>query len=191
MQQQRVILYFGSFNPIHTAHTALCSYVLGRGLCDRVWIVVSPHNPHKSSSQLAAESDRLAMARIAVESMGESRVEVSDVEFDLPRPSYTVNTLDALTALHRDMHFSMLVGDDIVENIDRWKESERLLKMIEVYVYPRTGRKVDSRFSLLTDAPLFDISSTEVRERVAGHQPLTGLVCGGVERYIVERGLYL
>ncbi len=183
---KRVVLYFGSFNPIHRSHLAVADYVLENELCDELWFVVSPCNPYKVSSDLAPEDMRLLMARLAVaESKHPTRIVVCDVEFALPRPSYTINTMDHLRGAYPDCQFSLLIGGDNVKGFEGWKSWERLLSEYDILVYPR-GEELteDSRFRVLNDAPLLRYSSTEVRESVAADRPIGEMVTPAVESYI-------
>lgn len=181
----RITLYFGSFNPIHRGHIAVAERVVDSGLCDELWFIVSPHNPHKIVADLADESQRLLMARLAVmESRHPQKLKVSDVEFNLPRPSFTIDTLDYLTTTHPDAEFSLLMGGDNAAKIESWKEWERLITSYQIIVYPRRCQVVDERFVLLDDAPLLDISSTAVRESVADGNSITEFVAPSVASYI-------
>ena len=182
---RKVTLYFGSFNPIHRGHIAVAESVINSGMGDELWFVVSPQNPHKQSLGLADEAQRLLMTRLAVaESHHPQRLKVCDVEFSLPRPSYTIDTLDHLSKKYLDVEFSLLMGGDNAAKIESWKEWERLLATYKIIVYPRHGDRVDERFILLEDAPLLDISSTQIREAVADNKEISGFVTPAVASYI-------
>mgnify|MGYP000629925879 CR=1 FL=1 len=132
-----VILYFGSFNPVHKGHMAVAEWILEQGLCNEVWFVVSPQNPLKRDGSLIGEEERLAMVRLAAAASRYSRrMRACDVEFSLPRPSYTVDTLSVLTERYPDTTFSLLVGSDIPGQITQWKEWRKLLDNYKIYVYP-------------------------------------------------------
>ena len=183
------MLYFGSFNPIHRGHTAIAQWVVSQGLADRVWLVVSPQNPLKPSTELAPEYDRLAMARLAVATMPE--VWVSDVEFALPRPSYTIDTVDYLKCRYPDIDFAILTGGDIACSIERWKEWGRLLAENNVYVYPRSGyNTLHTGMTLLDSAPVWDCSSTEIRSMAAAGESFSGMVAPEVSGYIKTHKLW-
>lgn len=182
---QRIALYFGSFNPIHRGHLAVAERVVESGLCDELWYIVSPHNPHKVSVDLADERQRLLMARMAVaESRHPQKLKVRDVEFSLPRPSYTIDTLDHLSREYPEAEFSILMGGDNAAKIETWKEWKRLISSYKIIVYPRRGDVVDERFTLLSGVPLLDISSTAIREAVADNKPIDRLVTSAVASYI-------
>ena len=166
---KRVMLYFGSFNPVHRGHIALAEYVVGQGLCDEAVLVVSPQSPYKQAAELAPEMDRFEMAEIAcAASKYPERIKPSVVEFLLPKPSYTIDTLRYLKEnFGSGMQFSILMGSDQIARLAGWKEYEQILEY-PVYVYPRRGEPAEGfegRITPLTDAPLQDFASTDVRDR--------------------------
>ncbi len=188
-----VMLYFGSFNPVHNGHLAIAEYVVERGLCDELWFVISPQNPLKESGELAPENDRLEMVRIAAAgSRFSGKFKACDVEFGLPRPSYTIDTLDALSTACPEVSFSMLCGSDITGEIERWKEWRRLTDEHKIYVYPRPGYEVahPELFTVLEGAPRFDHSSTEIREALEKGTDIGGMVPAGVSEYIKKHNLW-
>lgn len=173
-------IYGGSFNPVHFGHVGLAKWVAEHCGLDALWIMVSPSNPLKNSKILADEQERLAGARKAF--AGIAGVEVSDFEFGLPRPSYTAATLRALAQAYPEDRFSLVIGEDNLAVFDRWREWEYILGHFRVLVYPRHGAAVSAvgeacRAAIAAaeqagrlvrlDAPYFDISSTEIREKNA------------------------
>lgn len=186
-----IALYFGSFNPLHNGHLAVAEYVVREGIASEVWLVVSPQNPHKPSAMLAPEDERLAMARMAVN--GVHGVEVCDVEFGLPRPSYTIDTLDHLRRLYPTEQFALLGGGDVAESMHTWKEAERLMREHTILIYPRgENDRYGEPFVTLTGAPLMHHSSTEVRERIAAHDAAwRTMVPEVVAEWIEQKGLYM
>lgn len=188
------ILYFGSFNPVHLGHTAIAEYLIGHGFCDELWMVVSPHNPLKERSVLVAEQDRLAMVRIAVaESRFSDKIKVSDVEFSLPKPSYTIDTLKVLEQLFPWNNFSLLIGSDNVDRLDKWKDYQTITTKYKIWVYPRQGsdfNKFEDRINVLNEAPLWDYSSTQIRHAIEGGESCEKMVCKGVIDYITEKKLW-
>lgn len=188
-----MVLYFGSFNPVHNGHLAVGEWILKNDICDEVWFVVSPHNPLKEADSLIGEAHRLAMVALAVgASPYACRMKACDVEFTLPRPSYTIDTLSVLGALYPDTRFSLLVGSDVSGEIERWKEWERLLDNYRIYVYPRRGysaAEADSRFTVLCGAPYEDFSSTEVRMALATGEA-ANMLPEAVTEYIKSQGLW-
>lgn len=189
---RRVVLYFGSFNPIHKGHVAVAERVLERGLCDEVWFVVSPQNPLKPKAELIDEHHRLNMVRLAAEaSRYPDRMKVCDVEFDMPRPSYTIDTLEELGRRWPEVRFAMLVGTDIVGQIERWKRWEEIVSRYKIYVYPRRGYvgDGDARFEALEGEPFEDCSSTEVRKALAEGD--SDMIAEPVKNYIKEHQLWI
>lgn len=189
---RRVVLYFGSFNPIHKGHVAVAERVLERGLCDEVWFVVSPQNPLKPKAELIDEHHRLNMVRLAAEaSRYPDRMKVCDVEFDMPRPSYTIDTLEELGRRWPEVRFAMLVGTDIVGQIERWKRWEEIVSRYKIYVYPRRGYvgAGDARFEALEGEPFEDCSSTEVRRALAEGD--SDMIAEPVKNYIKEHQLWI
>ncbi len=192
---KNILLYFGSFNPVHKGHIALAEYAVEHGLCDEAVLVVSPQNPHKSSDTLAPELDRFEMAEIACAASGyPDRIKPSAVEFLLEKPSYTVRTLRHLQKTHgHDMRFSILMGADLVGQLDRWKDYAEILDNYKIYVYPRRGEsagKFSDRVVLLADAPLCDLSSTAVREAAERGEDIAPMVGSRVADYIRRKGLW-
>lgn len=194
MKKIETLLYFGSFNPIHNGHTGIARYVVEEGLCDELWYVVSPQNPLKSADSLVGDLDRLRMVEIAAyEQLGGLPVKVSDVEFGLPKPSYTIDTLNILEDRYPHNSFSLLTGADIMKEIDRWREHESLLARYKFYVYPREGSCTLGRgdnIYFLDNAPVFEYSSTDVRRCLHEGGDISGMVSPGVEEYISEKRLW-
>ena len=189
-----VLLYFGSFNPVHKGHIAVAEWVLAQGVCNELWFVVSPQNPLKTDGSLIGETDRLAMVELAIDvSKYPHRMKTCDVEFSMPRPSYTIDTLRELSVRYPDVEFSILVGSDIVGQIEYWKEWHTLLKNYKVYVYPRRGYEMpdrdDKRFIQLLGAPLEDYSSTEVRQALEENGN-SDMIPDVVKKYIKNTGLW-
>ena len=193
--KKRTMLYFGSFNPIHKGHIALAEYVLQEGLCDSVALVVSPQNPMKRDMSLLPELTRFEMAEIACrESRFPERIQPSAVEFLLERPSYTINTLRFLEENNgNDMEFSILMGADNIENIHKWKEAEAILNGYKIYVYPRSGYSSEERLpnvTALVNAPVFDCSSTDIRNALINGRDASEMLAEGVSEYIKKNGLF-
>lgn len=198
----RIALYGGSFDPIHTGHTMIARYVADSGIADAVWLMVSPQNPWKQESDMASEADRLAMARLATASIG--NVEVSDFEMHLPRPSYTIDTLHALREAYPQHSFRLIIGADNWRDFSGWRNAEEILSDYGVIVYPRPGVSMTSSpgaslpspeegrtVILPSTAPLSDVSSTLIRERLkAGLTPPPGALHPDVAAYIAAHRLY-
>jgi nicotinate-nucleotide adenylyltransferase len=163
----KIGLYFGSFNPVHTGHCIIASHFVEHTDLDRVWMVVSPQNPFKESSSLLNEYHRLHMVKLAIEN--DTRLKASDIEFHLPRPSYTIDTLTYLTEKHPEHEFVILLGSDGLQNLAKWKNVAVLVKNHQLYVYSRPGfeavNTLNARMTI-ADAPLLEISSTHIRDMI-------------------------
>lgn len=170
-------LYFGSFNPIHTGHLIIASHVLNEGGLDKVWFVVSPQNPFKPSAALLNEYDRLHLVRKAVES--DDRFRASDVEFGLPRPSYTAFTLAHLSEKYPSYQFRIIMGSDSFQNLPNWKNAEAILHHYPILVYERPGfpvREHPGAQVQVLQAPLLEISATHIRKLVQEGKSIRYLV---------------
>lgn len=190
---RRVMLFFGSFNPVHKGHMAVAEYVVAQDLCDELWFVVSPQNPFKQAGELMDERHRLEMVRLATaESLYGRQMRVCDIEFSLPRPSYTIDTLDVLRLKYRDVRFLILAGSDITMQIGNWKESERLLSDYRVYIYPRKGYDIygPERFVVLENAPFEEFSSTEARKELLSGGTCCDTLPDSVCKYIKTNRLW-
>lgn len=163
-------IYSGSFNPVHKGHTQLAQYVCAHCSLDEVWLMVSPNNPLKDKSQLWDENFRLRLAQAATADIPCLRA--SDFEFSLPRPSYTVDTLKALSKAYPRHKFSLIIGSDNMAIFDRWRNYEYILEHYQVIVYPREGDNIGQlslrypQMQIAKGAPLFSVSSTMIRERL-------------------------
>lgn len=192
---KNTLLYFGSFNPIHRGHIALAEYAIEQRLADEVILIVSPQNPHKAAIDLAPELLRFEMAeRACAESKYPEQIKPSVIEFMLERPSYTVDTLRYLKQnFGSEMRFSILMGCDLINTLDRWKSPEEILENYPILVYPRKGYQIEKfadRVTYLEGAPLCNFSSTEVREAAERGERLDGMVPACVSDLIREKGLY-
>ena len=193
--KKRMLLYFGSFDPIHNGHIALAEYALERDLADEVALIISPQNPFKTDVLQPPEYTRYEMAEMATkESRFPQQIKPSVVEFVLEKPSYTIKTLDYLKETCGDeMEFSIITGSDIWARFDEWKDYERILNEYKIYVYPRKGYEVEKfadRVTLLSDAPYVEFSSTEVRERAERGEDLSAYVSPSVAEYIKNNQLW-
>ena len=160
-------IYGGSFNPIHLGHVCLAKALADSGLVDEMWLLVSPQNPFKVDEHLLDDEKRLHLARLAVAKV--PGVEVCDREFYLPRPSYMYNTLQALTQEHPDHEFVLVIGADNWERFPAWYRSEDILSRYRIIIYPRPGYTLQDvpQNVTIANTPLLDISSTEIRHRIA------------------------
>lgn len=185
-------LFFGSFNPVHIGHMALANYMLSFTGISQVWFVVSPHNPLKSKSQLLNQNHRLDLVNLAINDHPGMRT--SNIEFDLPQPSYTVNTLAHLKEKFPSHTFSLIIGQDNLKTFAKWKNHEEILKKFHLFVYPRP-EVGPTEFDLhpnvtLTNAPLMDISSTFIRQSIADKKDIRFFLPGKVWEEIDEMSFY-
>ena len=189
----KIGLYFGSYNPIHIGHMAIANYMVEYTDIDQLWFVVSPQNPHKNKNNLLDDYQRLEMVHRAVE--GDDRLRASNIEFSLPKPSYTVDTLAYLSDQFPNYHFSILMGSDNLENFHKWKNYETIIENYGIIVYPRPGfdkSKVKSikNISITEDAPLMEISSSFIREGIKQKKDMSFWMPEKVYQYIREMHFY-
>ena len=185
-------IYGGSFNPIHEGHICLAKALAESGLVDEMWLLVSPQNPFKVNAELLDDDERLRLARLAVEDV--SGVEVCDREFSLPRPSYMYNTLQALSEEHPDREFVLVIGADNWERFPDWYRSKSILSKYRIIIYPRPGYVLEKvpRKVTIADTPLLDISSTDIRQRIANDPDYDGEgLPAAVWEEIKAKGLYV
>jgi nicotinate-nucleotide adenylyltransferase len=185
-------LYFGSFNPIHIGHLILANHVLHHCGVEQVWFVVSPRNPLKESKSLLREQDRLHLVRTAIDS--EPRFKASSVEFSLPRPSYTIDTMTHLQEKYPQHQFRIIMGGDSFQNLNQWKNYRQLLSQYSLIVYQRPGFEIkvpDGARVEITDAPLLDISSTYIRTLIREKKSIRYLVTDEVKDEIERNRYYL
>jgi nicotinate-nucleotide adenylyltransferase len=165
----KIGLFFGSFNPIHIGHVAIAGYVLDHSDLDEVWFVVSPLNPLKNQSDLASDNHRLEMVRLAVEEINQN-IKVCDIEMSMPRPSYTIDTVNLLKKEYPNKEFAVIMGADSLDSITKWKSYEELIESNRIIVYPRIGSNLEvlkAEYNVETiDAPIVEISSTFIRKSI-------------------------
>jgi len=195
---KRVGLYFGTFNPIHIGHLVIANYMAAHTDLDEVWMVVTPHNPLKNRKVLLPDNHRLQMVRLAI--MDNNNLNVSDVEFDLPQPNYTINTLDQLRETHPETSFVLIMGEDNLRGLHKWKSYDRILEEFDLFVYPRAhtdGEEVskdapviDLTRVTICEAPMIKISSTFLRNAIKTQKDIRYLVPDKVINYISNNYLY-
>ena len=190
MIKKNTVIFGGSFDPIHVGHMSLAAEVLEHGIAEEVWFMVSPQNPHKQNSRLSSENRRLDMVRLAIE--GHEGFVACDFEFSLPRPSYTINTLDALSEHYPDRNFILLIGADNWSCFDRWYKPGEILDRYGIVVYPRGNEERPELPANVVwlQSRLYDVSSTMVRNAVSEGRSSSGYVAPAVEQYIFENNLY-
>lgn len=183
-------LYFGSFNPVHIGHLIIASYVANNANVDQVWFVVSPQNPFKKSQTLLNEYHRLHLIQLAIEN--DPQLKWSDVEFKLPRPSYTIDTLIFLEEKYPQHTYSLILGSDSFQNLSKWKNGDFILNKYKIFVYNRPGFDNSTSRSNVVQltAPLLEISSTEIRKLIAAGKTIRYLVPEKVRDEIELGGYY-
>ena len=190
----KIGIFGGSFNPIHSGHAIIAHHIISSGAVDRLWLMVSPVNPLKVGlEQQVADTDRLRMVEMVTRPL--ENVETSAFEFTMPKPSYTIDTLNALQAKFPDDEFYLVTGADNWVIFERWRNSEEILAKYHLLVYPRLGYDVVIPEELrdcvtLVDAPIIELSSTAVRERLAQGLSVRYYVPDEVLSYIERKGLY-
>ncbi len=189
---QKIGLFFGSFNPIHLGHLIIANVMVENTDLSKVWLVVSPQNPLKPSKGLLHEFDRFDMVKAAI--ADNYKLEASDIEFNLPKPSYTIHTLAHLIEKHPTKEFKLILGEDNLENFTKWKNYQQILDQFGLYVYPRPGvtNKELSRHAnvKIVEAPLLDISATYIRNCIKDNKSIRYLVPEAVENMIRSKNFY-
>ncbi len=188
----KVGLFFGSFNPIHVGHLILANYMLEFTELERIWFVISPHNPLKEKKTLLADNHRLQMVRLAIGD--HTKMKASNIEFKLPQPSYTVNTLAHLADKFPDHSFSLIMGEDNLNSFHKWKNFEFILEQYKIYVYPRLGAdggKLKKHPAVqFTEAPVMEISASFLREAIKNKKDVRYYFPPAVWEYIKEMHFY-
>lgn len=184
----KIAVYSGSFNPVHNGHLSVAKATLAEGF-DEVWMVISPQNPHKNEEELWPFEDRMKMVELAI--MNQPQLRASDCENYLPRPSYTIHTLKYLKENYPQHQFRLLMGEDNLLNFHQWKDYQQIIDTFGLIVYPRSstsGNHLDPLPNIsIIKAPLLNISSSEIRKRLAENQSVSRLVPAEVEAYILQK----
>ncbi|MEY4812584.1 MAG: hypothetical protein RLZZ75_218 [Bacteroidota bacterium] len=186
----KIGLFFGSFNPIHHGHLMVASFIANHTDIQQVWLVVSPQNPHKTQSSLLNEYDRLHLAQLAIED--DAQIKVSDIEFKLPKPSYTIDTLTYLQEKYPQHQFYVIMGSDSFQNLPKWKNFEALIKNYQFIVYRRPGFEIIEDYGAdmqYLEAPMLELSATLIRNNCKDGITIRYLVPEDV-RLEIERNNY-
>jgi len=193
-------LFFGTFNPIHVGHLIIANHLAEYSDLDEVWLVVTPHNPHKNKNTLLEDTHRLTMVRIVVEDF--PKLKASNIEFNLSQPNYTVNSLAVLEEKHPDVSFCLIMGEDNLKSLHKWKNYEVIIERHPIYVYPRisngsVNEKLYSPFEgglrgvfTKVEAPIVQISSTFIRKNIALGNDIRPLLPQKVWEYLDEMNFY-
>lgn len=187
----KIGLFFGSFNPVHVGHLIIANSIVSSGILDQLWFVLSPQNPFKEQKSLLNEYHREYLLQIAIE--GENKLKCSTIEFHLPRPSYTIDTLTYLGEKYPHHLFTIIVGSDSFKNIHKWKNGNTLLKKYPFLIYKRPGFNIDPDLPAniqAVEAPLLDISSTYIRDRLKKGQSIRFFVPDVVNEEIMRNNYY-
>lgn len=189
----KIGLFFGSFNPIHIGHLILASSICDNSDLDKIWFVVSPQNPFKKNKVLLHEFDRLDLVREAI--VEDDRFEATDIEFNMPKPSYTVDTLVYLKEKHPSYDFTLIMGEDNLSTFHRWKNQEIIIDRFSIVVYPRLGFIDKNNFLALgnvskVEAPEIQVSSTLIRKNIKEGKSIDYLVPKNLRELILSKGYY-
>ena len=190
---KEVGLFFGSFNPIHTGHLIIANLVKETTSVEEIWFVVSPQNPFKKNKNLLHEFDRLDLVAAAID--GDYKFRVSDIEFNMPKPSYTIDTLALLREKHPDKKFKLIIGSDNLISFPKWKNHKEIIDQFGLIVYPRPNTAKSDLLELdnvqEVEAPEMDISATLIRKLIRENKSVKYLVPEAVEMKIRKEGYYL
>ncbi|MGQ3677332.1 nicotinate (nicotinamide) nucleotide adenylyltransferase [Tenacibaculum discolor] len=187
-------LYFGTFNPIHIGHLIIANHLVENSDLDEIWMVVTPHNPFKKKSSLLDNHHRLEMVYLATEEY--EKIQPSDIEFNLPQPNYTINTLVHISEKFPNYKFSLIMGEDNLKSLHKWKNYEVILEDYDIYVYPRVSNGVvenqfkDHKKIHRVEAPIVQISSTMIRNAINEGKNCKPLLSDKVWKYIDEMNFY-
>ena len=190
----KIGLYFGTFNPIHVGHLIIANHMAEHSDLDQIWMVVTPHNPHKQKSTLLDDYQRLEMVRLATEDF--NKIKPSDIEFKLPQPNYTVNTLAHLQEKFPNNEFALIMGEDNLNSLHKWKNYEVILENYSIYVYPRISSETEkSGFENhknvhKIEAPIVELSSTFIRESIKNKKNVAPMLPHKVWEYIDHNLFY-
>ena len=191
---KKIGLYLGTFNPIHNGHIALANYFINSTDLDEVWVVLTPQNPFKKNNNLIQDTHRLEMANNTFNHL--KNIKVSDIEFQLDKPNYTIDTINRLSEDFPNQQFTLLIGEDNLANFHHWKDYSKILDLVGVYVYPRkTDINIDQEFITnnkinILDAPKIEISSDQIRKRMKEGDDIKSYLPKEIYKYIIEKKLY-
>jgi nicotinate-nucleotide adenylyltransferase len=187
----KIGLYFGSFNPIHVAHLIIANHILNETDIKKIWFVVSPQNPFKEESNLLNEYHRLHLVRLATED--DTRIKASDIEFTLPKPSYTSVTLAFISEKYFKHEFGIIMGSDSFQNLYKWKNYESIVNNYPLFVYMRPGFEIENKFGAdlhILNVPMFQISATQIRKYIKEGKSVRYMVPDKVLEEIEKGGYY-
>ena len=190
----KVGLFFGTFNPIHVGHLTIANHLAENSDLDQVWFVVTPHSPFKKKNSLLDDNQRLEMVYRATKDY--SKLKPSDIEFNLPQPNYTINTLVHLEEKFPDHEFALIMGEDNLKSFHKWKNYQLILELHDIYVYPRLSEgKIETQFDKHpkihhVDSPIMELSSTFIRKSIKEGKNVRPMLPGNVWEYLDEMNFY-
>ena len=188
----KIGLYFGTFNPIHIGHMAIANYMVEYTEIQQLWFIISPQNPFKEEKHLLKDYHRLAMVNRVIED--DNRFRASNIEFKLPRPSYTINTLVYLQEAHPDHEFYLIMGSDNLKHFHKWKNADEILKNHHILVYPRPDDQMQNMelhpHIQIVNAPLMEISASFIRQAIADGKNISYFIPDKAYQYLTEMNFY-
>ena len=193
MSKEKIGLFFGTFDPIHNGHLRIAKYITEEKLADKVWLVVTPENPIKVGSKISSFNHRFNMAKIATENY--DNVIPSDLEVNLKKPNYTIDTLEYISNKLKDIEFSLIIGEDNYKIFDTWKDYKKIINKYKIFIYPRKGTlnenlHIINENTMYIGGPRIDLSSTNIRKIVSNNSDPKDLISNKVMEYINSNKLY-
>ena len=193
MSKEKIGLFFGTFDPIHNGHLRIAKYITEEKLADKVWLVVTPKNPIKAGSKISSFNHRFNMAKIATENY--DNIIPSDLEVNLKKPNYTIDTLEYISNKLKDIEFSLIIGEDNYKIFDTWKDYKKIINKYKIFIYPRKGTlnenlHIINENTMYIGGPRIDLSSTNIRKIVSNNSDPKDLISNKVMEYINSNKLY-
>lgn len=193
MSKEKIGLFFGTFDPIHNGHLRIAKYITEEKLADKVWLVVTPENPIKVGSKISSFNHRFNMAKIATENY--DNIIPSDLEVNLKKPNYTIDTLEYISNNLKDIEFSLIIGEDNYKIFDTWKDYKKIINKYKIFIYPRKGTlnenlHIINENTMYIGGPRIDLSSTNIRKIVSNNSDPKDLISNKVMEYINSNKLY-
>ena len=193
MGKEKIGLFFGTFDPIHNGHLRIAKYITEEKLADNVWLVVTPENPIKAGSKISSFNHRFNMAKIATENY--DNIIPSDLEVNLKKPNYTIDTLEYISNKLKDIEFSLIIGEDNYKIFDTWKDYKKIINKYKIFIYPRKGTlnenlHIINENTMYIGGPRIDLSSTNIRKIVSNNSDPKDLISNKVMEYINSNKLY-
>ena len=188
-------LYFGTFDPIHLGHINIANFLIKKGTFKKIWFIVTPQNPAKSNNNISDFIHRYKMVKIQVKD--NDNMEASDIELNLEKPNYTINTLNYLSSKFINYNFGIIIGEDNLINLKYWKDYKKIINNYSVYVYPRETKikedieLINNKNVHMIEAPYVDISSSEIRNIINKKENLSQFISNDIYRYIIKNRLYI